>query len=216
MLIKFIVVLATLSLATTGINAQTRSLQGGGGGVGGDNYRGLQGGRGGRPGRPGRPGDGRPERPEIPERPERPAFPGGGGGGGGGPPTNEPPAGDLVDLQCESDDNEPACGSGTGGPGDWLCRTIVDPATQVSESFSTCGNAASALPEDACGCCGECPVQCTCACALEGALEGVEDGVLVAYYFPSGVEDDDRCLTPLRAISLIANPADRFSCAVCP
>jgi hypothetical protein len=135
----------------------------------------------------------------------------------GGPPTNEPPVGDVVELECDSDDNQPICGSGTGGPGDWLCRTIVDPDTQVSESFSTCGNAASALPEDACGCCGgECPVQCTCACALEGALEGVEDGVLVSYYFPSGVVDDDRCLTPLRAISLIANPADRFSCAVCP
>jgi hypothetical protein len=209
-MIKFTVVLTTLFLAMTSINA--------------DNYRGLQGGGGGggglRPGRPAGGGGGgrpeRPQRPEIPGRPERPGG-GGGGGGGGGPPADEPPVGDLVDLECESDDNAPACGSGTGGPGDWLCRTIVDFDTQVSESFSTCGNAASALPEDACGCCGgECPVQCTCACALEGALEGVEDGVLVAYYFPSGVEDDDRCLTPLRAISLIANPADRFSCAVCP
>jgi hypothetical protein len=151
-------------------------------------------------------------------------FHGGRPGGGGGRPAgghpNKPPFGESesVDLACASDPEiEPVCALRNGQPGDWLCRTIVDPDTLDSKSWSTCGNATRARPEvDACGCCeGVCPVQCTCGCPLEGVVDA---GFLVAYYTkPSGEAGLEKCLAPELAISLIANPADRFSCVTeCP
>jgi len=52
---------------------------------------------------------------------------------------------------------EPACALRNGEAGTWLCRTIAEPLTGDSESWSTCANATRALPVDECGCCGECP-----------------------------------------------------------
>jgi hypothetical protein len=197
MMIKITVVLTTLFLAMTSINA--------------DNIRGLQGGRGGGGPPPGggRPGGGPPEG----------GRPGGGPPGGGRP--NMPPFGidesELVDLACVSDpENEPVCALRNGEPGNWLCRTIVEPDTLDSESWSTCGNATRALPElDECGCCdGVCPVQCTCGCPLEDVVDA---GFLVAYTKPSGEAGIEKCLAPEIAISLIAKPGGRFQCVTeCP
>jgi hypothetical protein len=211
MMIKFTVVLTTLFLAMTGINADNiRGLQ---------NQNGRPGGGGGRPGggggRPGGGGGGRP---------------GGGGGGGVGRPgggggdrgngSQRPGSGgerpELVDLACSNDAaaEEPECALRNGELGNWLCRTIVDPLTLDSDSWSTCGNATRALPSDACGCCdGDCPEECACGCPIEGVADA---GVLVTMTRKSG-EANEKCLAPEKAISLIAKPGDRVQCATeCP
>ena len=173
MMIKFTVVLATLFLAMTSINA--------------DKIRGLRSGPPGPPG-PGGPKDGM-------------------GGPFGGIDESA-----LVDLSCRNDVvNEPDCALRNGELGTWLCRTLPG----ESEPWSTCGNATRALPFDECGCCnGECPVlECTCGCPLEGVADA---GVLVTMARRSG-EENERCLAPEKAISLITKPGDRFQCVTeCP
>jgi hypothetical protein len=170
MMIKFTVVLTTLFLAMTGINA--------------DKLRGL---RSGPPGLGGREG----------------GFRGRGPFGG----IDES---DLVDLACpDNSANEPNCALRNGELGTWLCRTIFEPLTGESDSWSTCGNATRALPLDECGCCdGVCPVECTVGCPLEGVDDA---GVLVTMARPSG-ETTEKCLAPEKAISLIAKAGGRFQC----
>jgi hypothetical protein len=122
---------------------------------------------------------------------------------------------DLEVLSCPDDvDSEPDCALRNGELGAWLCRTIFDRLTGESDSWSTCGNATRALPSDACGCCdGECPDECTCGCPLDGVAD---TGVLVTMARPSG-EENERCLAPEKAISLIAKPGGRFQCVTeCP
>jgi hypothetical protein len=117
----------------------------------------------------------------------------------------------LVDLACPVNDvvNEPTCALRNGELGTWLCRTIFEPLTGESDSWSTCGNATRALPLDECGCCdGVCPVECTFGCPLEGVADA---GVLVTMARPSG-ETNEKCLAPEKAISLIAKAGDRFQC----
>jgi hypothetical protein len=123
---------------------------------------------------------------------------------------------ELVDLACSNDAaaEEPECALRNGELGNWLCRTIVDPLTLDSDSWSTCGNATRALPSDACGCCdGDCPEECACGCPIEGVADA---GVLVTMTRKSG-EANEKCLAPEKAISLIAKPGDRVQCATeCP
>jgi hypothetical protein len=189
MMIKFTVVLTTLVLAMTGINAdKSRGLRSGPPGAGHDGHdHGEDGGQGG----------------------------GRGNGGGFRGPFGGIDESDLVDLSCPDDvDNEPDCALRNGELGAWLCRSIFDPLTGESDSWSTCGNATRALPLDDCGCCdGECPVECTCGCPVEGVADA---GVLVTMARPSG-EENERCLAPEKAISLIAKPGGRFQCVTeCP
>jgi hypothetical protein len=139
----------------------------------------------------------------------------GGRGGRGGGPFGGIDESALVDLSCpDSVANEPDCALRNGELGTWLCRTIFEPLTGESESWSTCGNATRALPLDECGCCDEeCPVECTCGCPLEGVADA---GVLVTKARPSG-EENEKCLAPEKAISLIAKPGGRFQCVTeCP
>jgi hypothetical protein len=117
---------------------------------------------------------------------------------------------DLVDLAClDNSANEPNCALRNGELGTWLCRTIFEPLTGESDSWSTCGNATRALPLDECGCCdGVCPVECTVGCPLEGVDDA---GVLVTTARPSG-ETTEKCLAPDKANSLIAKAGGRFQC----
>jgi hypothetical protein len=116
----------------------------------------------------------------------------------------------LVDLSCPAFvANEPDCTSHSGELGTWLCRTMFDRFTGESDSYSTCGNATSALLLDDCGCCeGACPVECESVCSLDG-VDGA--GVNVTETGPSG-EEHHACLAPERAISLIATRDGRFQC----
>jgi hypothetical protein len=118
----------------------------------------------------------------------------------------------LVDLSCpDNSANEPDCALRNGELGDWLCRTVFAPFTGESDSWSTCGDSTLTLALDGCGCCdGECPVECTNGCALNGVTGA---GVLVTETKPKG-EVTQECLTPEKAISLIAKPGDRFQCVV--
>jgi hypothetical protein len=118
----------------------------------------------------------------------------------------------LVDLLCtDNSANEPDCALRNGELGDWLCRTVFAPFTGESDSWSTCGDSTLTLALDGCGCCdGECPVGCTNGCALNGVTDA---GVLVTETKPKG-EVTQECLTPEKAISLIAKPGDRFQCVV--
>jgi hypothetical protein len=117
----------------------------------------------------------------------------------------------LVDLSCPAFvANEPDCAlSHSGELGTWLCRTMFDRFTGESDSYSTCGNATSALLLDDCGCCeGACPVECESVCPLDDVAGA---GVLVTETGPSG-EEHQACLAPERAISLIATRDGRFQC----
>jgi hypothetical protein len=159
--------------------------------------------------------------------PPGPGGPGGRGGrngGSGGGPFGGIDESTLVDLSasCPGDaTDEPDCALRNGELGTWLCRTIFEPLTGESDSWSTCGNATRALPLDECGCCeGACPVECTCGCPLEGVADA---GVLVTKTRPSSSgeetenENEGKCLAPEKAISLIAKPGDRFQCVTeCP
>jgi hypothetical protein len=173
MMTKFTVVLTTLFLAMTSINA--------------DKVRGL---RSGPPGHGGPGGMGGPK-----------------GDFGGHCEHIDESA--LVDLSCDNDATEPDCALHNGELGNWLCRTMFDRFTGVSDSWSACGNATRALPMDECGCCeGACPVECTSGCSLEGVTDA---GVLVTETTPSG-EEKQTCLAPEKAISLIAKPDGRVQC----
>ena len=118
----------------------------------------------------------------------------------------------LVDLSCpDNRANEPDCALRNGELGDWLCRTVFAPFTGESDSWSTCGNSTLTLALDGCGCCnGVCPVGCTSGCALNGVTDA---GVLVIETKPKG-EVTQECLTPEKAISLIAKPGGRFQCVI--
>jgi hypothetical protein len=150
-----------------------------------------------------------------------PPGPGGPGGPGGpkdgfGGPFGGIDESALVDLSCPDNvANEPACALRNGELGTWLCRTVSEPLTGESDSWSTCGNATRALPLDECGCCeGACPVQCTCGCPLEGVADA---GVLVTKTSGPSGEESETCLAPEKAVSLIAKPGGRFQCVTeCP
>jgi hypothetical protein len=116
----------------------------------------------------------------------------------------------LVDLSCpDNSANEPDCALRNGELGNWLCRTVFAPFTGESDSWSTCGNSTLTLALDGCGCCdGACPVGCTNGCALNGVTDA---GVLVTETKPKG-EVVQECLTPEKAVSLIAKPGGRFQC----
>jgi hypothetical protein len=183
MMTKFTVVLTTLFLATSSINA--------------DKVRGL------RSGPPGHGGSG-----DIHAAPK---------GGFGGPkddfggPCAHVDESALVDSSCPAYvASEPNCTTSHDGElGTWLCRTMFDRFTGESDSYSTCGNATSALLLDDCGCCeGACPDECESVCSLDGVAGA---GVLVKETGPSG-EEHQACLAPERAISLIATRDGRFQC----
>jgi hypothetical protein len=118
----------------------------------------------------------------------------------------------LVDLSCpDNSANEPDCALRNGELGNWLCRTVFAPFTGESDSWSTCGNSTLTLALDGCGCCdGACPVGCTNGCALNGVTDA---GVLVTETKPKG-EVVQECITSEKAISLIAKPGGRFQCVV--
>jgi hypothetical protein len=185
MMTKFTIVLSTLFLAMTGINAQRGGPRGGGGGGGGGRPAPGSGGQ--------RPGQGGPR-------------PGG--------PFNEDSFVDLSNNCTDVDPAEPACALMNGEAGTWLCRTLFEPTTGESESWSTCGNTTRALPLDECGCCdGICPTPCTCDCVLEGDSGA---GVLVGFTKQSG-ESGQECMVSEKAISVIAKPGGRAQCVTeCP
>jgi hypothetical protein len=118
----------------------------------------------------------------------------------------------LVDHSCLAFvANDPDCAFRNGELGTWLCRTMFDPFTGESDSYSTCGNATRALLLDDCLCCeGASSVECESVCPLDGVAGA---GVLVTETGPSG-EEHQLCLAPERAMSLITTRDGRFQCVI--
>jgi hypothetical protein len=113
----------------------------------------------------------------------------------------------LVELGCEPA-SEPACALPGGEPATWVCRTVSEPWTGDSRSWSACTNTTRTLPFDECGCCnGICPDACTCGCPWEDG----GTGVLITVTKPWG-EPEEKCIASEKAISLVATPGDFFQC----